>query len=280
MGQERQRWGTSSTGTVDRPRQDRYRERSAVLLHPSHTLAEEEADRRCWITSSAAPQGEEVDKGDERDPKRGKKSASSLRCSRGRTLSSSVDSSRPSTALHRKPTGKKSEEDCLKSSVCFSSLDENISSTQDVSTPHTTSTSIASLHLSGTILSDLSFLCFHRHVRVLQLSVTVVRDLSPLRYCHDLHLLDVSKTRVFDLRPLAPCKSLRYLFASDTFTTQTGIQLLPSLYHLEVVDLSGTPITSILLLRPLSQLRHLRIKNTAVAKAESKCFPPCTLIQQ
>lgn len=182
----------------------------------------------------------------------------------------------------------KREEDGLDGGALRISTDNSIPS-QYTSTIHAptpsststkTSTSIVSLNLSGTILTDLNFLCFHRHLRVLRLSATIVRDLSPLQYCCDLHMLDVSKTRILDLRPLSSCQSLRYLFASDTFTTQIGIQALPSLCHLEVLDLSGTPITSILLLRPLSQLSLLRIKNTAVPRAESKCFPPGTLIQQ
>lgn len=187
------------------------------------------------------------------------------------------------------PSGKPPDEneDGLESSALLTSSSENSSlsppATGSPPSPPSltkTTTSIVSLNLSGTILTDLRFLCFHRLVRVLRLSATIVRDLSPLQYCRDLHLLDVSKTRVLDLRPVSSCLSLRYLFAADTFTTQVGIQQLPSLCHLEVLDLSGTPITSILLLRPLTHLTHLRIRNTAVPRAESKCFPPGTLIQQ
>eukprot|EP00796_Vickermania_ingenoplastis_P003929 gene3929-2797_t len=141
-------------------------------------------------------------------------------------------------------------------------------------------THLAGLNISGTIITDLGFMCFQRRVRELRLSATIVRDLTPLRFCTALQLLDVSKTRVLDLSPLKRCRRMRFLYASDTFTTQDGIRCLPGLPQLEVVDLSGTPISSILSLRSLPQLRFLRIRNSAVPRGESKCFPPYITVQQ
>lgn len=139
---------------------------------------------------------------------------------------------------------------------------------------------LVTLLLSGTIISDLSFLRWHCSLRELHLCATIVKDLSPLETCTALEYLDVAKTRVLDLSPLIHCKDLRFLFAAETFAMQSSTRFLSTMGNLEVLDLSGTPITSIMDFRSLPQLRHLRIRNTAVPRAESKCFPPHIVIQQ
>lgn len=148
------------------------------------------------------------------------------------------------------------------------------------STPLLICSHLTTLDLSGTLVTNINFLNGHRQLRILRLNSTTVRDLTPLQKCYALEQLNVSLTRVLSLQPLANCKAMRVLNASETFTTQEGIRLLPSMWSLEEVNLSGTPISSILPLRALSHLKILRIRNAAVSREEKKCFPPHIFVQQ
>lgn len=82
-------------------------------------------------------------------------------------------------------------------------------------------------------LTDISFLAYWKHIRVLLIDDSRVYSLEPLSGCTELQLLEIVKCfNLTDLSPLANCKNLRFINISNCF----GITDLSPLYELDKLE--------------------------------------------
>lgn len=123
------------------------------------------------------------------------------------------------------------------------------------------SSQLQELNLSGSMVSDLTFLRTQK-LKTLDISHTVVRDLSPLSKV-SLEWLNIDYTKITDLSPLKDVQ-LRHLSLA-----YTDVQLLDPIQdaRLTFLDLTSTKVRSILSLRD-APLRVLLLSGSHVVDVE------------
>jgi Leucine-rich repeat (LRR) protein len=149
----------------------------------------------------------------------------------------------------------------LSTLTSITTLDLNNTKVTDLS-PLTQLTALTRLDLSGTQVTDLSPLTQRTALTTLDLSGTQVTDLAPLTELTALTKLDLMLTQVTDLAPLTHLTALTKLYLSATqvadLTPLTHLTALTRLF------LSRTKVTDLAPLIQLSSLTSLGLWDTEV----------------
>lgn len=123
-------------------------------------------------------------------------------------------------------------------------------------------TSIKTLKLSNTRVSDLGIVSKLRHLTILEIDETEVSDLAPLRDLTALELISFVNTQVSDIDPLTDLHRLRVVFLDQTAVKD--VRVLKGLSNLRSITLDETPVEDISPLSDCTRLEWLSVTYSSI----------------